>query len=102
MHQIEPVIDKIRHDPVDGLACAAAETVISKAGGKPRRGDTRELVSGIPGIGGCVSRIRFGAQVAVQIVGLGVGSKRRLLVVGVVPDRGENGWDGDLCEGSQS
>ena len=65
-----------------------------KGGGEAGGGDARQLVPRVPAIGGRHPGIRHSAQVAVQIVGLGVGSKCKLLIVGVVTRGREGGGNG--------
>ena len=58
------------------------------------------MIPGIPRIRGCAAGIRYGAQVAVQIVRLGVGPKCKLLVVGVVADDAESRGNGGAGKGA--
>lgn len=56
------------------------------------------MISRIPRIRSCPSRVHHGAQVAGQVVRLGVGPKRDLLIIGVVTRGGEGGRNGGASE----
>ena len=52
MYRIEPIVHKIGRDTLDGLAGSATERIVGKRHGKTGGPDARQLISGIPGIGG--------------------------------------------------
>lgn len=84
LYWIQPIVDKIGHHPLDGFAGSTTERVISKAGGKAGGGEADQLISRIPSIGRGISGFGHCSQVPVQIVGLSVGTKCKLLIVGIV------------------
>jgi len=81
---IQAVIQEVRSRAVDGLARATAEGVIGHARGETRSTDARQLVPGIPCIGGGHAGIGAGSEIAIQVIGLGGGTKCRLLVIRIV------------------
>lgn len=90
LHRIQLVVHVIRRHPLDGLAGAATEGIIGKAGSKAARHNARELVPDVPGVGGRDSGVSHRGQIAIQIVRLGGTVEHRLLVVGVVRRGGED------------
>ena len=84
MYRIDPIVDKIGRRALHGLARSAPEGIIGKARGEAGVTDPGELVSSIPCIGRRDSCIGHRDQIPVEIIGLGVGTERRLLIIGVV------------------
>lgn len=90
MYWIEPIIEKIGRNAVDGFACPAAKGVVSEAGREAGFTDPGQLISRVPSVGRRDPGIGSCGQVPVKIVGLGDGTECRLLVIGVVVRRRES------------
>lgn len=84
---------------MDGLARSTPERIVREGSREARGTDSGELISRIPTIRRRPAGIGDSLEIAVEVVGQGVRSKRRLLIVDVVARSSESGRNRTPREG---